>query len=261
MGKTKYLFGDSDIAARRLELVARVFEESTRAFLLEAAGGRAWGLAVDLGCGAGFTTRLITRTLRCAHAVGLDASESFIRLARAQDTDRTSFAIHDVTSAPFPCGRADLIFCRFLLTHLQDPRTIVARWATQLNPGGLLMIEETESIRTTHPVFARNLQIVEAMLASRSNLLYVGPLVGALGSPGGLKPSRNETRTVPVRNGDAAGMFVLNLNAWKEGEFVRVNYRRESILELEEDLTRIAGEESPAREIVWEMRQATFGRE
>jgi len=38
MGETKYLFGDGDLAARRLELLARVFEESTRAFLLKAAG-------------------------------------------------------------------------------------------------------------------------------------------------------------------------------------------------------------------------------
>jgi len=35
MGETRYLFGDGDLAARRLELLARVFEEPTRAFLLK----------------------------------------------------------------------------------------------------------------------------------------------------------------------------------------------------------------------------------
>jgi hypothetical protein len=44
MEKAKYLFGDSDLAARRLELLAQVFEESTRGFLIKAAGGPAWGL-------------------------------------------------------------------------------------------------------------------------------------------------------------------------------------------------------------------------
>ncbi len=61
----KYLFGDSDLAQQRLELLARVFEESTRDFVLEAAADRRWRLAVDLGCGPGFTTGLIVQSLRC----------------------------------------------------------------------------------------------------------------------------------------------------------------------------------------------------
>ncbi len=177
---------------------------------------------------------------------------------RAVAPERVSFTIHDITAVPFPCGDAEVVFCRFLLTHLEDPEAIVARWATQLNPGGLMMIEEVETILTTHPVFAGYLQIVEAMLASQSNRLYVGSLVGALGPPGRLKPLLNEIRTVPVRSCDAAGMFVLNMKAWENVDFVRANYQRESILELETALAKIAAGERSAREIVWEMRQTVF---
>jgi trans-aconitate 2-methyltransferase len=253
-----YLFGDGDLAARRLELLAHVFEESTRVFLLKAGGGGPTRLAVDLGCGPGFTTRLIAHTLRCDRVVGFDASGSFIKLARAVASERVSFVLHDISAVPFPCGRAEVLFCRFLLTHLQDPEATVSRWGTQLSPGGLLMIEEAEAIRTAHPVFERYLQMVEAMLLSRSNRLYAGALVGALGSPGGLKPILNEIRAVRVRTCDAAGMFALNMNAWKDSELVRANYRPESIVELEAALARIAADQSPAREIVWEMRQAVF---
>ncbi len=49
---------------------------------------------------------------------------------------------------PFPCGSADVIFCRLLLSHLKEPEAAAARWATELNPGGFL-------IRTARPVFAR----------------------------------------------------------------------------------------------------------
>jgi hypothetical protein len=70
----------------------------------------------------------------------------------------------------------------------------------------------------------------------------------------------NGMRTVRVRNSDAAGMFALNMNAWKGSEFVRANYARESIVELEAALAQIAAEQSPAREIVWEMRQTVFCR-
>jgi trans-aconitate 2-methyltransferase len=221
MAERKYLFGDGDLAARRLELLARVFEESTRTFLLRAAG---WGerpFAVDLGCGLGLTTRLIGETLQCEHVTGLDRSENFIKLARLTASQGVSFEIHDITDVPFPCGQADLIFCRFLLTHLENPEAIVARWATQLHPGGVLIIEEVETIRTSHSVFARYLQIVEEMLAGQANCLYAGRLAGTMHAPGGLQPHFNETRVVPVRSTDAAAMFVLNMNALKDTAFHR----------------------------------------
>jgi len=255
-----YLFGDSDRAAQRLELLAHIFHDSTRALLLKAASGNAWRLAVDLGCGPGFTTALIAQTLQCDRVVGLDTSESFLKLARAAMPGGPSFAAHDITKVPFPCGEAEVIFCRYLLTHLHDPEAIVERWATQLGAGGLLIIEEVETIRTAHPVFACYLQIVEALLASQSNRLYAGALVGALGSSGSLKPLLNEVRMVPVRNCDAAGMFVLNLDAWKDSAFVRANYPHKAILELETALIRIAEKETPASEITWEMRQGSFSR-
>ncbi len=46
-------------------------------------------------------------------------------------------------------------------------------------------------------------------------------------------------------------MFALNMDTVKGHAIVRANYRRESILELEPELARIASGESSAREIVW----------
>ena len=258
--KSNYLFGDSNLAARRLGLLATMFEASTRAFLLNVAEGKAWRLAVDLGCGPGFTTKLIAETLQCRDVVGLDTSESFIKVASKAAPRGLSFATHDVTRVPFPCGSADLIFCRFLLTHLVDPDEVVKRWATQVNPGGVMMIEETEAIRTTQAVFARYLKTVEAMLASQSNRLYAGSLLRALDCPRDLRPLLN-LRTVQVRSSDAARIFAQNLRTWKDSEFVRANYSRQAILELEIALRKTAEDKSPAREISWEMRQAAFHRE
>ena len=67
-----YAFGDSERAARRLALVAQVFERSSEAFLADAKRRRA--LAVDLGCGPGHTTELLARATDSARCVGLDAS-------------------------------------------------------------------------------------------------------------------------------------------------------------------------------------------
>jgi trans-aconitate 2-methyltransferase len=258
MSRPEYLFGDSDKAAQRLKLLACVYQESTRAFLENAAGSVRFQLALDLGCGPGFTTHLISDTLRCDRVMGLDASASFIRMARATVGERISFLEHDITAIPFPSGCANLIFSRFLLTHLRDPDFVVAKWATQLEPNGLLLLEETENIHTVHPVFGRYLAIVEATLARQSNRLHAGHLVACLDSPGGLKATFSELRSLPVRNCDAASMFVLNLNTWKDSEFVRANYSRDSIVELEQALTEIAVTESSAREIEWNMHQAAW---
>lgn len=255
MSTSKYLFGDSGVAARRLELLARVYQESTRAFLAKVADGKRFGLAIDLGCGPGFTTHLIAETIQCDRVLGLDTSQAFIALAQKDTRERVSFLVHDVASIPFPSGEADLIFCRLLLTHLKEPERALAGWATQLNPGGIVMIEETEAIRTAHPVFARYLAIVEAMLAAQSNRLYIGAQAASFNPPE-VTPLVNETRTVAVRNCDAAGMFAMNMNAWKDGKFVRANYSPEEIAELERALGEITAGREVAREITWEMRQA-----
>jgi trans-aconitate 2-methyltransferase len=258
--ETKYLFGDSDVAAQRLELLARTFADSSRAFLADAAAGARIDLAIDLGCGPGFTTHLIAGTLRCGRVIGLDASAHFIELARITASGGVSFELHDVCSVPFPAGPADLLFCRFLLTHLQNPAEVAAKWATQLNPGGLLMVEEVEAIRTDHPVFAAYVRIVEAMLASQGNRLYAGPILAALGSPDGLRAVLNDLRRVPVKNAEAARLFAMNMQAWKDGEFVRAHYAQATMRELEGTLNEIAVDESAAAQIEWTMRRSVFRR-
>jgi trans-aconitate 2-methyltransferase len=118
LSRSEYLFGDSDIAAQRLKMLAGVYQESTRVFLQNAAGSAHFPLALDLGCGPGFTTRLVAATVLCDRVIGFDASAGFIEMARRDANERLSFLQHDVTAVPFPCERANLIFARFLLTHL-----------------------------------------------------------------------------------------------------------------------------------------------
>jgi len=252
-----YLFGDGDVAARRLELLGHVFADSTRAFLAGAAVRRPQ-VAIDLGCGPGFTTHLIAETLGCARAVGLDASARFIELARATANHRVTFELHDVCAVPFPGAPADLIFCRFLLTHLKNPAQLVATWAGQLKPGGILMVEEVEAIRTSHPIFARYLAVLEAMLSSRSNSLYAGAIVAGLESAGGPQVISSEVRRLAVRNTDAAQMFVMNMQAWKDDDFIRSNYARETVAELEAGLNAIARDGLPRSEIEWSLRETIF---
>src|SRR5260221_11846563 len=81
-----YTFGDNDLAAERLRILARAFEPTSRAFLTHVRAS-AYGSdgaaahAVDLGCGPGYTTRLVREVVAAALTTGVDRSPRF--LARA----------------------------------------------------------------------------------------------------------------------------------------------------------------------------------
>lgn len=256
----QYLFGDSDIAARRLKVVAEVFAESTRAFLFDTVVDKPC-LALDLGCGPGYSIHFLADILQCDYAVGLDSSEHFISLAQKTKTEKVSFHLHDVTSVPFPTGSADLLYCRFLLTHLkEEPQAMVLKWATQLRPKGLLLMEEVEWIHTENAVFATYLKIVEVMLEHQSNKLYVGPLLNNLEDSDNLRRRMSQTRRLPVLNDKAATMFFLNMQSWKNQPFIRKNYSTTMINQLEKDLKILTEKSSSETDIEWELRQLVFER-
>ncbi len=134
MSEARYAYGDSVSAGDRLDLVARVFEPTSRRFL-ERAAPRGPRLALDLGCGPGNTTRLIADALRPERTVGLDRSGPFLDRARQGSPPGVEFMEHDVFVTPFPIGPADVIFARLLLAHLPDRPDVVARWTAQLTLG------------------------------------------------------------------------------------------------------------------------------
>ena len=139
-----YTFGENDLAAQRLAYLAAAYERPSREFLVQ------WGLgdalrAIDLGCGPGFTTQLLESTLSPGLVTGIDASDKLLAQAR-QRVPKSAFLLHDVTRSPFPCARADVLYCRFLLTHLSDLGTALRAWAQAANPGARLLIQETASL-------------------------------------------------------------------------------------------------------------------
>jgi trans-aconitate 2-methyltransferase len=255
----KYLFTDTNLAARRLKYLAEVFAPSTQTFISIVVEDPPQ-LVLDLGCGPGYTTHFLAGLTQSKAIVGLDNSAHFISLAERTSTAQVTFYRHDLTVVPFPKGPGDLLYARYLLTHLKDPPAIMDKWASQLQPGGLLLIEEVEWIQTANKVFRTYLEIVEAMLADQGNQLYLGATLNRLEGTAHLKKRASQVRRVPVFNHQAATLFYLNIQSWKHNDFVRANYTADMIVGLEDELKNLAMNTARASEIEWGMRQLVFGR-
>jgi SAM-dependent methyltransferase len=253
-----YLFQDTERAARRLHVVANVFAFSSRPFL-QAVVGAAPEVVVDLGCGPGYTTRLLAEVTQCDRAIGLDSSEHFLSLARGNAPAHLSFVRHDVTQIPFPTGPGDLIFCRLLLTHLRDPLSVLERWGTQLRPQGYLLVEEVEWIRTEQPLLRQYLEIQATLLRQQANELYIGPMLERHLVGNQLQRRLSRVFAVPVSTTQAATMFSMNLPSWKYHPFIQQRYGT-VIDQLERELQTLATHATSEGENVWGMRQLAYER-
>ena len=246
-----YQFGDSDLAAERLRRLAEVFNPSTREFLLPLAAGRPQ-IVADLGCGPGYTTRLLAEVFPSARVLGIDSSPNFVALARQTPSDRVEYEVADVTQT-LPGGPYDLVYCRYLLTHLPRPTAAIELWSNCLQPGGVIAIEENQWIQTEEPAFAKYLAIVEAMLADSGQRLYVGAELDQVNCWPLLQKQSSELVPIETNARDAARMFELNLPSWRGRPFIQRTYPAAELDDLHAQLERLAADDSDRRSI-------TFGR-
>jgi SAM-dependent methyltransferase len=130
----------------RLDVLARVCEPGTRA-LLDRVGIPNGATCVDLGCGGGHVAReLAVRVGPLGRVIGIDFDPTVIELAR-QDTAsagpaNVEFRVGDVTS--LEPATYDVVYARFLLSHLEDPAKQVAIVAEALEPGGIVILEDVD---------------------------------------------------------------------------------------------------------------------
>ena len=253
-----YLFGDSGTASHRLKVLASVFDESSRPFLSEAGPMRPC-FAVDIGCGPGYTTNLVAGVLQPLRTVGIDSSEAFIEEARRSGGDRVSYMVHDASTVPFPVGPADVIYARFVATHLVDPEATVGRWGSQLVQGGLLLLDEVDSITTSNDVLSRYLDMLTPLLAHEGKTLCVGPVLSGMRLPG-LKTSVDGVRRLRVQNRQAAAMFRLNLKTWRSHPFAVERYGADALRLLADELEVEARDTAGRSGIEWGMRQIVLER-
>lgn len=219
VSRSEYTFGDHDVAAERLRHLADAFGRSSRAFLARLAREPIRS-AVDLGCGPGHTTALIQDVTGAPAIVGVDSSRRLLARARRQAPRRLLFIEHDVTTAPFPVPPADLVYGRFIATHIADAEGAVARWATATARHGRLAIEETAGVTSDDPTLARYYQLVEQMQAAHGQRMYIGRDLADLGRAAGWIVESFQLQPVTLPVAVAARLHALNFRTWRHDPFI-----------------------------------------
>jgi SAM-dependent methyltransferase len=252
--KDHYTFGDSNAAADRLTLLAHAFEPSS-ARLLESLAPLERARALDLGCGPGLTTVLLHRTLRARETWGLDASHRLIALARSQFGGEISFAIHDVTSFPFPVADVDAFYARYLLTHLAIPRDVLNACAMAARPEARFVIEENCSLQSVDPTFVEYYRHVSQMHAHYGQDMYVGERLASLAKETPWRVERFERTRIALDSRVMARLHAMNVRTWRSDPFATSTFSAAHIDMMTSELDEVAGGHRNAPEVTCMMGQ------
>jgi SAM-dependent methyltransferase len=141
----------------RLDLIHAVYGPVSVS-ALEAGRIGACARVADVGCGTGTIARWMAERIGAAGRVdAVDVAADQVELARSTPSPAGAGAIeYHVASAyelPLPTGEFDLVFCRLVLCHLQDPASAVAEMTRLLKDGGRLVLVDFDmrSIRAMPP--------------------------------------------------------------------------------------------------------------
>jgi SAM-dependent methyltransferase len=151
--------------------------------LLERLGPRDGLACLDVGCGGGdVTLELARRVAPHGTVVGVDIDETKLEIARHEAQQQgllnVVFQLSDVREMSGAAG-FDIVYSRFLLTHLSDPASVIRAFYAQLRPGGMVAVEDIDfSGHFTYPesrAFGRYHELYCATVLRRGGDPNIGP--------------------------------------------------------------------------------------
>jgi SAM-dependent methyltransferase len=109
--------------------------------LRRAYGIRPGDAVLDIGCGAGLTTREAARAAAPGRVLGVDVSEPMLTRARAlTEAGNAGFELGDAQVHAFAPAAFDVAVSRFGTMFFADPAAAFANVAVALRPGGRLVL-------------------------------------------------------------------------------------------------------------------------
>ena len=142
----------------RLAISDEIYGPSTRAFLM-SSGLRPGMRILDVGCGPGNISCWLAEQVGLeGSVVGVDISDESLSVAAIKASEKNITNIQFIQSTVDNLdeieGSFDMVFCRFLLIHLTDPKRALLSMASKLKENGILCCEEPTTY--THSCYPTN---------------------------------------------------------------------------------------------------------
>jgi|SRR5581483_4524564 len=133
---------DSHDELARLQLLESECDPHSRRHLERIGVGPGWR-CLEVGAGAGAMVRWLARRAGpSGHVVAADVNPRYLRDMRLPNVDVRQC---DITADDFEPASYDLVHCRFVLMHLDDPADALRRMTRALRPGGWLVVADPDN--------------------------------------------------------------------------------------------------------------------
>lgn len=141
-----YIIQGGNIGRERLRVLSRAMLPTTLALFndLEVGAGM---VCLDLGCGGGDVTIELARLAAPeGRATGIDIDAKVVAIASAECADLglpLTFVTGDLEADEL-LYEADVVYARFILSHLRDPAAVLAKVRRVVRPGGVVIVEDVD---------------------------------------------------------------------------------------------------------------------
>lgn len=172
---------------KRLDVLARVLLPSTMQ-LLDRVGVTRGMKCLDMGCGGGHVALLLASMVRPeGQVIATDADAEILKLAKedAETTNTTNitFQQRDACACLWH-EEFDLVYARFLLSHLNEPQNSLAAMINACFPGGTIVIEDTDFAGSfcypTCAAYDRYNELYQELVQRRGGDPNIGPKLPAM---------------------------------------------------------------------------------
>lgn len=171
----------------RLRALARVMWPTTEALFSRIGVDRA-ARCLDVACGGGDVSVALAALAPDGGVVGTDVDETKLELARSEAASaglrNVEFRVEDVMEPATDRAIFDVVYVRFLLTHLPDPAKALRNICARLAPAGVLIVEDIDhSGSFCHPhsaAFGRYVEFYTQAVQARGCDPNIGPRLPSL---------------------------------------------------------------------------------
>lgn len=244
-----YAIRGGEEGKKRLDVLARVLLPTT-AQLLDRAGLISGMKCLDVGCGGGHVAMLIAGIVGPeGNVVGTDTDAVILALAREQAVaaNLANIEFQQLEGcASLWREEFDLVYARFLLSHVNGPKNCVAAMVEACAPGGTIVVEDTDFAGSfCYPLcraYERYKELYQELIKRRGGDPNIGPKLPAMLTNAGVHEIQLNVIQPAHMKGEGKLMAPLTMSRISEALIAEELATRDEAQQILGDLDEIAAD-------------------